>query len=101
MGKKLVLKLQLLYLDAVCFCHHSVALYGMAKDPGKCAIFDLAFDQIVLSAFFHCFGRKYFVIHASQHDNRDIGACRARPPHDTPGPRDVRRVAATGATGSP
>ena len=50
--------------DEVCLRLHAVALNGVAKGPWKRAIFDLAFDQIVLRAFLHRFGGQLFVVQA-------------------------------------
>jgi hypothetical protein len=43
---------------------YAVALNGVAKRPGKSAIFDLALDQIILRALLHGFRRQGFVVHA-------------------------------------
>src|ERR1700682_4877168 len=79
MREELVLELQLMCTDEVGFPLHAVALNGMTKSPGKRAIFDLTFDQIVLRAFLHGFGGQGLVVQARQHDHRHVWGRRVGP----------------------
>src|SRR5580658_9896869 len=50
---------------------HAVALNGMSERSGKCAIFDLTFDQVVLCALLHSFSRQCLVVQSCQYNERD------------------------------
>src|ERR1700722_10208242 len=58
-----------------------MAFDRMAKRPGERAVFDLAFDQIVLRAFLHGFCSHPLVVQAGQHDHRDVWGDSACPPY--------------------
>src|ERR1700686_2980187 len=50
--------------DVCGFYFYTMAVDGVPKSPWKRAIFDLSFNQIVLRAFLHSFGRQRFVVQA-------------------------------------
>ena len=80
-GEKLILKLHLVCPDEVGFSLHAVAFNGMAKSPGECATFDLAFDHVVLCALRHSFSGQCLVVQSRQYDQRDVRGRGVRPPH--------------------